>query len=66
MHTTLSEWYSEVARSADTDPAQQIGVDVTSRVLSEAAKTLAAKPACEAVQILARWLHVADAKCAKD
>lgn len=62
MQTTLSEWYSEVARSADTDPVQKIGVDVTSRVLSEAAKSLCGKPACEVMQILDRWLHVAHAK----
>lgn len=66
MHTTLSSFYSEVARCADTDPSQKIGVDVTSRVLSETAKVLARKTPAEALQIMSRWLGVAQVKCDHD
>lgn len=61
---TLSEFYSEVAKRADTDKTQ-ISAAVTSRVLSEAFQVLCAMDATEMVKVVSQGLTKAKSKAAK-
>lgn len=50
---TISDFYNEVARKADTDKTK-IGAAETKRVLSEAFKILAAMSAADALDVIAK------------
>ena len=58
---TLTEFYDEVSRKADTDKTK-IGVAETKRVLSEAFKILAALDAATCADVLAKGLVTAKKK----
>jgi len=55
---TLSDFYNEVARNADTDKTK-IGAAETKRVLSEAFKILATLSAADATEVIAKGLQTA-------
>lgn len=61
---TLSEFYDEVARRADTDKTK-IGVADTKRVLSEAFKVLAAMDAAGFAEVVAKGVSTAKKKAEK-
>jgi len=61
---TLSDFYNEVARLADTD-TQKISVSETKRVLAVAFQVLAAMSAADSTDVLAKGLLTASKKLAK-
>lgn len=61
---TLSEWYDEVARHADTDKTK-INVADVKRVLSEAFKVLVKQDAAVAAELVAKGLAGAKKKVGK-
>ena len=61
---TLSEWYDEVARHADTDKTK-INVADVKRVLSEAFKVLVSQDSATAAELFAKGLAGAKKKAAK-
>lgn len=58
---TLSDFYNEVARRADTEKTH-IGVADTKRVLSEAFKVLSGLDAASAAEVFAKGLATAKKK----
>lgn len=60
----LTDFYTEVAGRVDTEKTQ-INAAETRRVLSEAFLVLAALPAAEAVDVVAKGLTTAAKKAAK-
>lgn len=60
---TLTEFYDEVARRADTDKTQ-ISAAVTKRVLSEAFGVLVAHDAATVADVVAKGLATAKKKAA--
>ena len=58
---TVNDFYNEVARKVDTDKTK-INAAETKRVLSEAFKLLAAMPAAEALDIVAKAVGTAAKK----
>jgi hypothetical protein len=58
---TLTDFYNEVARRADTDKTH-IGAAETKRVLSEAFKILAGLDAASAAEVFAKGLATATKK----
>ncbi|MBX7103497.1 MAG: hypothetical protein K1X57_05425 [Gemmataceae bacterium] len=58
---TLSDFYNEVARRADTDKTH-IGAAETKRVLSEAFKILVGLDSATAAEIIAKGLSTAKKK----
>ncbi|MBY0231841.1 MAG: hypothetical protein K2W96_21375 [Gemmataceae bacterium] len=61
---TLSEWYDEVARHADTDKTKINAADVK-RVMSEAFKALVKLDAATVAELVAKGLAGAKKKAGK-
>lgn len=60
---TISDFYDEVARRADTDKTK-IGAAETKRVLSEAFKVLAGMTAADAFEVVGKAMAAAGRKLA--
>lgn len=59
---TLTEFYNEVSRKADTDPGTQINVAETKRVLSEAFLLMSEMETADAIGVLVAGMKRAKSK----